>query len=303
MPYFIRRGLFFALVLSLLSVHASACSICGCDDPLAVAGDASPMAGQIHFNLQAEYLAARSANDGDPDATDLLVQKTLRLSAVYSPSNALNLVLRVPLMSKFLAASGGSIPASDVTQNGLGDLDLGARFFIFQKMDLARQMGHDLAFSAGSTLPTGPDDAQADGDRLDQHAQLGTGAFGPYLGLLYALHSPQWGLSGNLYGRFHGVNGFDYAFGDALTGGIFGRWNPWNGAAASLGLEARYADRDQDGGVKVEDTGGTLVHLVPGLAFDPWGEVWMEARVELPIYANLFGRQEMDPIVQFELRL
>ncbi len=71
-----------ALACAFVAETAAACSVCGCGDPLVSAGDSSPMAGQLRFSLEGEYLRMRS---GGLAERETLTQATLRPVAVYSP--------------------------------------------------------------------------------------------------------------------------------------------------------------------------------------------------------------------------
>ena len=118
------------ILLLLLSATALwpnpsySCSICGCGDPLAMAGDTPPMAGHLGFGLEEEYLTAQAASDADPDATDRLYQNTTRFLLAFSPSDRYNLVAQFPLIHKYLSTTGGSLDPESSDLSGLGDLDL-----------------------------------------------------------------------------------------------------------------------------------------------------------------------------------
>ena len=76
-----------ALASSLLVAPsvARACSVCGCGDPLVLAGDSMPVANTVRFALDYEYLTATARSDDEPDRTESLTQMTLRPVVVYSP--------------------------------------------------------------------------------------------------------------------------------------------------------------------------------------------------------------------------
>src|SRR5262249_13516710 len=130
---------------SLLTRPAQACSVCGCGDPLVSAGDARPFPGRVRVAVEAEYLTTDAASDDDPDVTETLTQTTLRPVLVYSPTSRLNLVLQTPLVRKEWAEG-----ESSVDHVGVGDVDLGARWFVIERLDLASQSRQDLAVSVGT---------------------------------------------------------------------------------------------------------------------------------------------------------
>ena len=93
-----------ASVTLLVPAAARACSVCGCGDPLVLAGDSMPVASTMRFALEYEYLTATARSDDQPDRTESLTQMTLRPVVVYSPVERLNLVLANPARPKGLGA-------------------------------------------------------------------------------------------------------------------------------------------------------------------------------------------------------
>jgi len=284
-----------ALVMSIVLAPtvARACSVCGCGDPLVLAGDSMPVANTLRFALEYEYLTATARSDDEPDRTESLTQMTLRPVVVYSPLSRLNVVLQVPLVRKDWALSPTTTEASETAvPMGLGDLDLGIRVFLWDSTSIRAQRRQNLALSAGTSFPTGRDDATtADGERIDQHAQLGTGAWGPYVGALYAFHQDPWNFFLSVTGRFRTTNSYQYKFGDAVLWSAQLRFRVVEPFALQLGVDGRYAGRDRSEGVLQENTGGLVVSAVPGLAWKVGGPIWLLAQVQVPFVTRLFGEQ------------
>ena len=120
--------------------------MCGCGDPLVVAGDSAPRSGTFRASLQGEYLTASAASDDDPAATEGVTQTTLRPMIVWSPVGALNVVLQVPVTRKQWSLTGGAVPAHS-DNLGLGDIDLGARWFLLEASDFSKMRRQELAVS------------------------------------------------------------------------------------------------------------------------------------------------------------
>jgi hypothetical protein len=286
-----------ALVLasSLLAApsDARACSVCGCGDPLVLAGDSMPVANTVRFALEYEYLTATARSDEEPDRAESLTQMTLRPVVVYSPFSRVNLVLQVPLVRKDWALSGTATAGSEAaTPIGLGDLDLGVRVFLWDATSIRLQRRQNVALTSGTSLPTGADDkTAADGERIDQHAQLGTGAWGPYVGALYAFHQDPWNFFLSVTGRFRTTNSFGYRYGNAVLWSAQLRYRIVEPFAVQLGVDGRYAGRDVSEGVLQENTGGLVVSAVPGIAWNVAGPIWLLAQVQVPFATSLFGQQ------------
>src|SRR5262245_18642348 len=234
-------ALLFASGVLVAPSVARACSICGCGDPLVLAGDSMPVANTFRFALEYEYLTATARSDEEPDRTESLTQMTLRPVVVYSPFSRVNLVLQVPLVRKDWALSATPVDGAETAvPMGLGDLDLGVRVFLCEATSVQAQRRQNLALTAGTSFPTGADDkTTADGERIDQHAQLGTGAWGPYVGALYAFHQDPWNLFLSVTGRFRTTNSHEYKYGDAVLWSAQLRCR----VIEPLGCQARSDDR------------------------------------------------------------
>ncbi|HEY1906465.1 MAG TPA: hypothetical protein VGG91_10495 [Myxococcaceae bacterium] len=272
---------------------ALACSVCGCGDPMVLAGDSMPVANTVRFALEYEYLTATARSDDDPERTESLTQMTLRPVVVYSPFSRVNLVLQIPVVRKDWALSAtGAGGAETATPIGLGDVDLGVRVFLWDATSIRLERRQNLALTGGTSFPTGADDrTTADGERIDQHAQLGTGAWGPYVGALYAFHQDPWNFLLSVTGRFRTTNSYGYRFGDAVLWSAQLRFRIVEPFALQLGVDGRYAGRDRSGGVMQANTGGLVVSAVPGIAWNVAGPMWLLAQVQIPFLTHLFGEQ------------
>lgn len=281
---------------ALVGTSAQACSVCGCGDPLVAAADSAPSAGGLRLAFEWEYLTATAQSDEDPDATEGLTQMTFRPQVIYSPVERLNLVLQVPLVRKDWTLEGPE--ESEAAQPfGLGDVDVGARYFLFESSDLASRTRQELAISAGTSLPTGSDDVEVEGERIDDHAQPGTGAFGPYAGLLYAWHRDPWNVSASVSGRAHSTSAHGYRYGSALLWSVSGLYRPLEWAGVELGVDGRWAARDELEGELQANTGGMVLALAPGVRVNPAGNLWLNARAQIPLVTHLFGVQTVGATV------
>lgn len=285
---------------------AHACSVCGCGDPLFAAGDSKPLAGTWRFAFDYTYLTASARSDDNPSQTELLLQMVFLPVVVYSPTDELNLVLQVPLSWKSWNLVGGGLPSESASPFGLGDIELGIRYFVWTHIDFSKLRRQSFAISAGTSLPTGADDIQVGGERIDQHAQLGTGAWGPYLGVLYTFAEDRWNFTGTLSGRYRTINSYGYQFGAAALFSATARYRFVETFALSIGLDGRYAVRDNNSGETQLNTGGLLLAVTPGLSWNLTGGLWLQAQVQIPFVSHLYGVQSVGPVVtvglQFVLR-
>jgi hypothetical protein len=297
-----------ALAAAITSAPASACSLCGCGDPLLAASDPAAITGRLRLQLDTEYLRVDAGTDGQPGFTDKLTQWSYRFNVVYRPIDSLSLTASLPLVSKSIhtVGAGADVTGSDLT--GLGDVEIGARYRVWRSIDLGKRRVHELAVTAGSAIPTGRHDAKdAGGGLIDPHGQLGTGGWGPFVGLAYLLEQGSWLAFANVSGRLRTeATYFDatkYKFGDALLWSVHGQYRPVRSVALDLGIDGRYARKDKataaDGTVDgaVGNTGGTLLSAAPGVYLNAFGGAWLFVRGQIPFYKDLFGEQNVLPSV------
>lgn len=277
-----------AIAALVTSAPARACSVCGCGDPLVSANDPAAVNGRLRLEFDTEYLNVKS---GAP--SDTLDQYTLRLNGVYSPAPGVSLIAQVPFTRKRLDNVDGS--GSDLS--GLGDVEVGARYTLLDRPDFARQRRQSFAVSAGTSLPTGARTATFQGHDVDEHGQLGTGAWGPYAGLHYRFEQRQWTALASVSGRLRTTNSESYHYGNALLWSVHGQVFPVPRVVLDLGVDGRHANADALSGLAVEDTGGTVLAASPGVYWNAAGPFWLTLRGQVPFYSHLHGNQSVGPTV------
>src|SRR5512137_760911 len=127
---------------------ALACSVCGCGDPLVGVGQVAGPAGQLGLELDGQYLSMKAGGEA-PGTLDVLDQWSLLLTASYTPVANLNLVVTLPWVWKGMTmqmADGSTMPASNL--NGFGDMQVGARWFFWDDVDLGARTRQTLSVSA-----------------------------------------------------------------------------------------------------------------------------------------------------------
>jgi hypothetical protein len=276
---------------------ANACSICESGDPLAVAGTAKLDAGQYQIALSYEYLTARARSHEDPLFIEELTQMTLRPVFVFSPWEPLSAVVQVPIVYKDFSETADGSSANRTRPTGLGDVDLGVRVFLLSHKDFDRNSWHRFGVSLGSSLPTGRNDAQRNGLRLDEHAQLGTGAFIPYAGLIYSFSRDPWNFFATVHAKTPLENAYGYRYGSALLWSFALEYRAIARLSLGLGFDGRYALRDIHDSEIVSNTGGFVAAATPMVKFNLYDALWLTARAQLPFATHLFGEQSVGPTV------
>ncbi|HEY3446127.1 MAG TPA: hypothetical protein VGK67_07165 [Myxococcales bacterium] len=282
-----------ALLPGLASGPARACSICSSGDPLLSARDAATGEGRLRLDLGGEVTSAWARSEEEPSAVESVTQVTLSATAAFSPWERLGLVVQLPVVLKLLGARDSA---------GLGDFEVAARLLALRHVDYHQLSRHTLALSAGLSLPTGVNDRGEGGVRLDEHDQPGTGAFGPFLGVQYRFERDPWSAFVGVAGRAWTANAFGYRHGPALQWTALAQYRPIERLAVEAGVDGRYAARDLSQGQLQASTGGLVLAAAPGVLVRAVGELWVTARVQVPLFTHLFGEQGLGPTVQVGLQ-
>jgi hypothetical protein len=266
------------------------------------------LAGVFRLSIENIYLTA-SAQSDDLASTESIRQVNLNTTLTYNPTNDLALSVMMPVVEKYFSKTPPGGP-DDGTPFGIGDILVGGRYFFLQDFDFQAKQHKALAVSGGAYIPTGGTNfvSLITGNNLDTHAQLGTGAWGFYGGLLYNWIMDNFTLNTNFNVIVRTTPGttdpnspvYQYTFGSAFTGGINGQLNLADALAVSLALEGRYAihdtESDGQGGIQTApNTGGTVLDVSPGLSWNITGDSTLYAKVQIPFYTNLIGIQQVDP--------
>jgi hypothetical protein len=282
------------------------------------ASDPAAITGMLRLQLDTEYLRVDAGTDGQAGYTDQLTQWSYRFNAVYRPINRLSVIATLPVLDKSIHTVGGgtNVPVSHLT--GLGDAELGARYALWRSINLGWGRVQEVALAGGIAMPTGASDAKTTDAAtraavlVDPHGQLGTGGWGPSLGLHYRFEQVNWlGFADFSYRVRTTGSHFDdskYKFGDAALWSVHGQYRPHAMVAVDLGIDGRHARIDQateaggSSAVSVENTGGTLLSAAPGVYVNALRGCWVFARGQIPFYKSLYGEQDVKPSVALGLQ-
>lgn len=316
-------AVFIAVIVSIFTSNPTwACSVCGCGDPLASAGSAHPLADTWRVSFENIYLTASAQSDDLTGSTESVRQVNLNTTLSYSPTDDLTLTAMFPLVEKYwsytpsAAAVSQQIGPDEGTPFGVGDIMAGARYFFLSETDFKAKQHTGMAISAGLYIPTGGTDFTSliTGNNLDTHAQLGTGAWGFYGGLLYNHATDDFTLSANanvVIRTTAGTNNsnspvYQYTFGSSFTGGVQGQLHLADPFAVSLAVEGRYAASDMElnpqvgpGIVDTPNTGGMVIDLTPGVWWNISGDSTLYAKVQIPTITSFIGVQSLGPTYVF----
>lgn len=232
-----------ALVLALLtlpiSTTAHACATCGAGDPtLQIVGMEQPIEGRFRLGAVVTH---QSIADDDAQTFD----QRVTLGASWAFGDAAVLSLSLPFVWREVRYA---TLAEDHTL-GLGDADLRARVTLFRDRNFAP--AHRLLIDVGSRLPTGMVLGNAQG-LLPLQAQPGTGAFEPYVGVLWISNVDDFSLWGqaNVAFPFTGTDG--WRNGIAVRANAAAQWQPIPEFALRVLVDSRF-----------EGTSGRVTETLP----------------------------------------
>jgi hypothetical protein len=284
---------------------------------LLAASDPAAITGILRLQLDTEYLRVDAGADGRPGYTDQLTQWSYRVNTVYRPISRLSFVATIPVLDKTIRTAGGGTSVTDSHLTGLGDAEMGARYAMWRSINYRNGRVQELALAGGVMMPTGANDAKTTDTTatvipVDPHGQLGTGGWGPFVGLHYRFEQVNWLAFADVSYRVRTTgsyfDGSKYKFGDAALWSIHGQYRPLATLAVDLGLDGRYARVDrataagESSANSVDNTGGMLLSIAPGVYFNAAGAFWVFARGQIPVYKDLFGEQDVKPSLALGLQ-
>jgi len=300
----LRRRLFRAAAVvavfaaTIPSPRASACSICRCGDPTfnSLGSDVySEAQFRIAFDFDRFNKSQLTVEDGRV-GNDAEIEYRYTATVSYGFGDRFLLVARVPLSHRDLTTTFLDGESEEVSTTGLSDPE----FYGLVRLWSSRfgdGIGKRSTVSAifGVKTPWGENDVQQDGERVDEHAQPGTGStdlFGGFSG--YYLLDERSTIFGSVQYRGTGRNDFGYKYGDSTIATLAYERKLTDPLDAVLEFDFRHAQRDQvdSEGVVDPNTGGTVLYIAPRLLSAVGQHVALRAAVQIPIVENLYGVQD-----------
>ena len=288
-----------ALLAGACPARAACCIF---EDPLLAIGDVAARSGTVRLALESEVGSSGGAMEAHAGMTmeESVRLATVRLTAAYSPLERLSLVATVPIARRAWRAEGADMPAERTTLTGVGDVDVGARLALFRQVEfvpdyarIAVARVQAIAVAAGLGLPTGENGERREGARLEEHAQLGTGAWAPYAGLAWQLQREPWAASISATARVRSENAVGYRFGRALVAGADVQRDVGSRLSVGLGADVRVAAPDREHGAAVASTGGLVVSAAPSATFAVGHGTQLRVRGQVPVLERLRGDQRV----------
>lgn len=235
----------------------------------------------------------RSTDDPSPKDRDLRVL-TVSSALVYGATRNLTLFGIVPYVDKTLDETTSPGQRQRRGDSGLGDAIVLGRYTIYSRDRLGET--RRLAPFVGLKLPTGEDNATDSFGRLDQPLQLGSGSWDPIVGTIFTWQTFDWQFDSAMQYTFRTpANNFE--FGDQARLDLSFQYRLWPrelGAGVPafvygvLESNLIYAGKNEKGGTRNPDSGGTTWFLAPGLQYVT-KRVILEGAVQIPVVQDLNG--------------
>ena len=293
------KRVFPALLFALIAVaggipRAEACSICRCGDPTFNAlGPAGYTASGWRLAVDWERF---HKDEGDPaDEQESMVEHRVTALASYGFRDRFVLVARIPWSHRELTANVAGEEPEVISADGLSDPEFSFQARLWAS-PLSSGLGRrtSLSLVAGVKTPWGENDATGNGERLDEHAQPGTGSTDLF-GSLAVLHliDPDSSLFASAGYRRTGDNGFGYRYGSAVLANLAYERSLGSRVEGVLELNFRHAQKDRldaDGSLGA-DTGGSLLYVTPRVLVDLGHGFVLRAAAQIPAVRHLNGVQ------------
>ncbi|HEX7878117.1 MAG TPA: transporter [Candidatus Eisenbacteria bacterium] len=281
-----------ALLLMAGAGVASACSICRCGDPtfnaLGRTGYSTP---GFRSALDWERF---DKDEGNPEE-DFESQVENRVTGLlsYGLSDRAMFTLRVPYSHRELTETEDGDEESVVT-DGFSDPELSAQVRLWSTSGATMANGTSVSLYGGVKMPFGENALMEDGERIDEHAQPGTGStdFHGALNLLH-LFGTQSSMFASAGYRANGTNDFDYHYGDAWLANLAYEHKLGDRLDGVLEFNYRHAQADEidPDGTEEENTGGSLLYVTPKLAANLGRNFVLRTAAQIPTVKDLNGEQ------------
>lgn len=298
----------FVLSLAAAVGPAHACSICRCGDSTFNAlGTDVYKEGAFRVSLdwerfdkeqgllpgeEAEADLPAKHEGHDAPGREAVVENRFTTALSYTFGERVVAVARIPWSSRRTNVVGSGLSEQS---KDLSDPELYALVRLWSS-DFAAGLGRRSWISAFGGIKTawGKNDLVADGERLDEHLQPGTGSTDTFGGLsgLYLLDARST-LFGSVQYRRTGTNDFDYRYGDSklVNLGYERKLSRIWDAAVELNFRDAGEDRIDAAGTLDPNTGGRLLYLTPRVMLDLGRGLVGRLAVQVPVYKDLNGDQ------------
>jgi hypothetical protein len=283
------------LIAGISAIPANACSVCRCGDngcqfseqTLTASSDRSDR--RFRVSLANSYSSKSNALSPDEGVGDEK-QRELRpsLKALYRISEKFNFTAETPLSFKRLEAVSGD--GREISKSsGIGDAEITGAWMSNLHIGLSSTISAGM--SAALKLPLGQNTLQSNGERREEHLQAGTGSYDYTVGGGLVITTFENRMFASFYYRHNGTNKYEYHYGHATLYNLGIQRGLASWLDGLLQFNARYARPDLDNSTIVENTGGWVGYLTPGVRFSLGSVGSFSTSLQIPVWQELHGDQ------------
>jgi len=296
-------ALLFVFSMSLfVSKTSFGCSVCGCDPSDGTLGLERPSMNDARLAVENRYLwkESGSVDDGTREGER---ENRINLRAQYSPPvPRLSMQLDVPFY--VWKAHYGVDGSQDDTNQGLGDLSLGARWEALSFGGAVPR--HVIALLGTLKAPTGSNThlAPVDGGVIDEHKQIGTGTWDELVGISYAYGDFPTVAYANVSARFNGTNSRGNHYGNAIFGTVGVRRSFLDSRRLYLALDAQVRNAGKDTtpeNTYDENSGGFIGYAAGSAGYAITNNLLIRGTAQVPVVTALNGAQSEHPVMYLAL--
>jgi hypothetical protein len=244
--------------------------------------------------------------EGDPaEESESQVENRYTAFVSYGFGERFTLFARVPWSVRDLTATAPGQEPEDTHTSGLSDPEIYGQARLWAS-PLRGAVGRraSLSLVAGVKVPWGENDVSQNGERVDEHAQPGTGSTDLSGGLAFLyLVDPKSAFFASSSYRHTGTNNFAYRYGSTFLATMAYEHKLLSRLDAVVGLDFRHAqaDRVDAAGTLDPNTGGSLLYITPRLLVGLGRGLVLRAGAQIPLWHDLNSFQQERAVVNLGL--
>lgn len=245
----------FILIFLFFQKELYACDVCG--------GAMSLNYNSLMPNINSHYLGLRYRNvnftsfhtNTNSKAFDLI--QSIEGVGKYKLSNKLNVNASIPI----LMIDREEAQKAPTKLTSIGDIQLTMNAIVINNEDEIRKLKHQLQFTLGIKLPTGPYQLIDNYNTVYAAMQPGTGSIDFLSGMSYTIRFQNFGAMADLNARWNTSNPNEYQFGNRYASGLkLFYWQTlknWN-LIPNVGILYEKMEKDRHPTDLIQQTGGHL---------------------------------------------
>ncbi len=289
-------GLMAAILLFWPS-RSEPCSICRCGDPTFNAlGKEGYTAQGWRFALDSERF---DKGEGGAEHEAEMTENRVTAMVSYGFADRFAIVARLPVSFRNFKEIHEGAAHEELATRGLSDPEIHAQARVWAS-GFSGGLGRrtSLSLIAGVKVGLGENDHAREGERVDEHAQPGTGST-DLLGGLAGVHliDKRSALFASVQYRHTGENDAGYRYGRMALANVAYERKLASRLDGVLELNYRFAGKDREAEEVVMNTGGSLLYVTPRLLVDVGSGVVLRAAAQVPAVRRLNGSQKEKVVV------